>query len=129
MSSEGKGRRLIRSNSTLLSRTKPQVTIPLGLNGYRKIRYEIIESANDNTIGSILLAYCVGSEMKCVGDGRFPSVGEGEMSKGDCRCGYSGYAYRMCENGVLGEIHMDKCVYERPRNKQYGRSSECRMQW
>ena len=50
--------------------------------------------------------------MRCVGDERFPSVGEGEMSKGDCGYGYTGYAYRMCENGVLGEIHMDKCVYD-----------------
>ena len=39
VSGEGEGRRLMRSNSTLLSRTKPQITIPSGLNGYRKIRY------------------------------------------------------------------------------------------
>ena len=75
VSGEGEGRRLMRSNLTLLSRTKPQITISLGLNGYRKIRYEIIESANDNTIGSIVLAYCSGSGMRCVGDERFPSVG------------------------------------------------------
>ena len=75
VSGEGEGRRLMRSNSTLLSRTKPQITIPLGINGYRKIRYEIIESASDNTIGSILWAYCSGSGMRCVGDERFPSVG------------------------------------------------------
>ena len=37
VSGEGEGRRLMRSNSTLLSRTKPQITIPLDLNGYRKI--------------------------------------------------------------------------------------------
>ena len=42
--------------------------------------------------------------------------------KCDCGYGYSGYAYRICENGVLGEIHMDKCVYERPRNIHYGKS-------
>ena len=28
----------------------------------------------------------------------------------------------MCENGELGEIHMDKCVYETPRNIHYGKS-------
>ena len=50
--------------------------------------------------------------MRCVGDERFPSVGEGEMSKGDCGYGYTGYAYRMCENGVFGEIHMEKCAYD-----------------
>ena len=50
--------------------------------------------------------------MRCVGDERFYSVGEGEMSKGDCGYGYTGYAYRMCENGVFGEIHMDKCAYD-----------------
>ena len=32
------------------------------------------------------------------------------------------YAYRICENGELGEIHMDKCVNERPRNIHYGKS-------
>ena len=122
VSGEGEGRRLMRSNSTLLSRTKPQITIPLGLVGYRKIRYEIIESASDNTIGSILWAYCSGSGMRCVGDERFPSVGEGEMSKGDCGYGYTGYAYRMCENGVLGEIHMDKCAYETPHDIHYLKS-------
>ena len=37
VSGEGEGRRLMRSDSTLLSRTKPQITIPLDLNGYRKI--------------------------------------------------------------------------------------------
>ena len=34
------------------------------------------------------------------------------MSKGDCGYGYTGYAYRMCENGVFGEIHMEKCAYD-----------------
>ena len=68
------------------------------------------------------MANCSGSGVGCVGDERFPSVGEGEMSKGDCGYGYTGYAYRMCENGVFGEIHMDKCVYERPRNIHYGKS-------
>ena len=38
VSGEGEGRRLMRSNSTLLSRTKPQITISLGLNGYRKCK-------------------------------------------------------------------------------------------
>ena len=28
----------------------------------------------------------------------------------------------MCENGESGEIHMEKCVYERPRNIHYGKS-------
>ena len=60
--------------------------------------------------------------MRCVGDERFYSVGEGEMSKGYCGYGYTGYAYRMCENGVLGEIHMDKCVYERPHDIHYLKS-------
>ena len=60
----------------------------------------VIVSANDNTIGSILWAYCSGSGMRCVGDERFPSVGEGEMSKGDCGYGYTGYAYRMCWNSM-----------------------------
>ena len=60
--------------------------------------------------------------MRCVGDKRFPSVGEGEMSKGDCGYGYTGYAYRMCENGEIGESHRDTRVHEKPRNIQYGKS-------
>ena len=28
----------------------------------------------------------------------------------------------MCENGVLSEIHINKCVYERPRNIHYEKS-------
>ena len=62
----------------------------------------------------------------CPADGFFPSVGEGELSLSICPEGFVGYSYRLCRNGVLGEVQIDKCEYKPPSGLAYVISSmEC----
>ena len=62
----------------------------------------------------------------CPADGFFPSVGEGELSLSICPGGFVGYSYRLCRNGVLGDVRLDKCEYKPPSGLAYVISSmEC----
>ena len=62
----------------------------------------------------------------CPADGFFPSVGEGELSLSICPEGFVGYSYRLCRNGVLGDVRLDKCEYKPPSGLAYVISSmEC----
>ena len=62
----------------------------------------------------------------CPADGFFPSVGEGELSLSICPEGFVGYSYRLCRNGVLGEVRLDRCEYKPPSGLAYVTSSmEC----
>ena len=62
----------------------------------------------------------------CPADGFFPSVGEGELSLSICPEGFVGYSYRLCRNGVLGEVRLDRCEYKPPSGLAYVISSmEC----
>ena len=110
---------LINHDASLLSRTKPQISIPVSLAGFRKIRYEILEASTSNNVGAIFTAYCKASGAVCPGVDSFPAVGEGQISPGSCGEGFSGYSYRTCTNGILGEIQTDMCTYKTPSNIRY----------
>ena len=67
-----------------------------------------------------MLQYCKPSGGGvCPADGEYPSVGEGEISPGECGEGFRGYSYRECHNGQLSEIKTDKCDYKVPSNLAY----------
>ena len=51
-----------------------------------------------------MLQFCKSSSTgSCPAMGEYPSVGEGEISPAGCPEGFRGYAYRECQDGVLGE--------------------------
>ena len=67
----------------------------------------------------VLLFYCVPSPDKaCASQGIFPSVGNGELSAAPCPNGYDGEQYRLCTNGVFGEI-TDDCYLFKPELLRY----------
>ena len=110
---------LINHDAALQSRTKPQISVPVSLTGFRKIRYEILQASASNNVGAIFTAYCKASGAVCSGIESFPAVGEGQISPGICGEGFSGYSYRLCTNGVLGEIQTDHCTYKTPTNIRF----------
>ena len=110
---------LTNKNLQLESRTKPMVSVPVALAGFSRIRYEILQSNNHNSIGAMFTAYCKASGAICPGIDNYPSVAEGQISPGPCNDGFSGYSYRTCSGGVLGEVQMDKCSYKTPTNVRY----------
>ena len=62
----------------------------------------------------------------CPADGSFPAVDDGKFSLSFCPDGFTGFSYRLCTNGVLGEVQIDRCEYKPPSGLAYANSSmEC----
>ena len=105
---------------SLTDRTKPQISVPVALAGFRKYRWEMtLASSATLTVGSINVAYCKASGTVCPGIDTYPSVMEGQISPSYCPAGFQGYSYRKCENGQLSDIMTDKCKYKPPVSVRY----------
>ena len=113
---------MVNSNTPLESRTKPQIPVPVGLAGFRKIRYEILQASGITSTGAIFTAYCKSTGAVCSGIGNYPTVGEGQISPGPCEDGFTGYSYRTCTGGTLGEVQTDMCTYKAPAMVRYRNS-------
>ena len=62
----------------------------------------------------------------CPADGSFPAVDDGKFSLSFCPDGFTGFSYRLCRNGVLGDVQIDRCEYKPPSRLAYVISSmEC----
>ena len=110
---------MVNSDVALKGRTKPQISVVPGLIGFRTIRYEILQASTITSAGAVFTAYCKASGAACPGEGFYPSVGEGQQSPGPCPNGYTGYSYRVCTSGVLGEVKNDHCTYSTPGRIRY----------
>ncbi|KNB41318.1 hypothetical protein JH06_5406 [Blastocystis sp. subtype 4] len=108
------------SDQTITSRTKPRIAVPVALAGFRRYRWEMTDTASSTmTLSSIHMAYCKAMGDVCPGEGRYPSVNEGQISPSSCPEGYRGYSYRECSGGVLGEVKMDHCTQIAPTDARY----------
>ena len=108
-------------DQSLAEKARNRWSVPLGIAGFKQLRYVVDAPASSLVyISSFVLEYCkpTGSGV-CPGIDDYPSVGEGEISPAGCEQYYSGYSYRVCTNGQLGEIQMDKCKQKIPKNMAY----------
>ena len=98
--------------------------VPVGIAGFKQLRFEVdYPTSGDVYVSSYILQYCKPSGSGvCRGEGDYPSVGEGEISPASCEYGYSGYSYRTCSGGQLGEIITDHCVQKEPAKLSYDSS-------
>ena len=107
-------------DQTVTSRTKPQISVPVALAGFRRYRWEVTDTGSTTTtLGSVHMAYCKPTGSVCPSIDNYPSVGEGQISPSSCPEGYRGYSYRECSGGVLGEVKMDHCIQKPPTNARY----------
>ena len=106
------------------ARTRSAWSVPLGIIGFRQLRFEIDDTASSTVyVSSYILQYCKPSGSGvCPGIGDYPSVGEGEISTSTCEYGYDGYSYRECSNGQLGEIMNENCIQKIPSGLEYDAS-------
>ena len=107
---------------SITGRTKPQISVPVALAGFRKFRYEITVGAYGMEYDSILMAYCKATGATCPAIDNYPSVGEGQISPAACPIGFKGYSYRECVGGALSAIKTDFCHYKDPVNVHYSGS-------
>ena len=111
---------LHESSISVPDRGKPQIGAPVGMAGFRKYRWEVSNPGSMSTnIGSIHMAYCKAEGAVCPGVDQYPSVSEGQISPAGCPDGYTGYSYRECASGSLGEVKLDHCVMKIPANPRY----------
>ena len=108
-------------NQQLQALTRNVWSVPAGTAGFNQFKYEVDVPASDDVIvNSYILQYCKASGSgTCLADGKFPSVGEGEISPAECEYGYRGYLYRLCTSGQLGEVKYDKCIQKIPEKLEY----------
>ncbi|KNB43289.1 hypothetical protein JH06_2968 [Blastocystis sp. subtype 4] len=110
-------------NVTVTSRTKSLISVPVALAGFRTFRWEITDQGSATTsLGAMFTAYCKASGAVCPAEGTYPSVGEGQISSSVCPEGYRGYSYRLCEDGVFGEVQLDHCSQKAPTGVRYRNS-------
>ena len=112
------------TGQSLTERTRNAWSVPVGIAGFRQLRFEVDVAASTTvSLSSYILQYCkpTGSGV-CPGIGDYPSVGEGEISPSSCEEGYSGYSYRTCSGGVLGAISSENCVQKIPARLTYDAS-------
>ena len=97
--------------------------VPVGLIGFRDFKYVTdVPAAMDFEFSSNFFQYCRSSGATCPGIEEYPSVSEGQISPASCEAGFRGYAYRVCENGVLGDVKTDMCEYKVPDNLAYAKT-------
>ena len=99
-------------------------SVPLGIAGFKQIKYEVDVAAYSIIyISTFILQYCKPSGAGvCPGIGDYPSVGEGEISPASCEEGYRGYSYRTCSGGVLGDVNNQYCTQKVPDKLLYDAS-------
>ena len=93
---------------------------PLNYLPFKNFRWVVDSRGPANLqLQSFLFYYCKASGEVCEGDGEYPSVGEGQFSPAMCDYGFTGYKYRECHDGVLGEVFTEYCRYKIPSELEY----------
>ena len=110
---------LLSLDTTIHQRTKPQIAVPVALAGFRHLRYETLGVSSSDDVGALFTAYCRGSGGVCPGVDAYPSVAEGQLSPALCPEGFTGFSYRRCSGGVLGEVQLEHCSHKAPSDLRY----------
>ncbi|CBK25281.2 uncharacterized protein [Blastocystis hominis] len=93
---------------------------PLNYLPFKNFRWVVDAKGPGNLqLQTFLFYYCKTSGEICEGDGEYPAVGEGQFSPALCEYGFTGYKYRECHNGVLGEVMTEYCTYKIPSDLEY----------
>ena len=90
-----------------------------GIVGFREFKFEVDTPPASMTLNEMFFVYCKAAGTVCPGIDEYLPVSEGQISPASCAEGFSGYAYRECHDGVLGDVKTDKCVYKSPSDLVY----------
>ena len=90
-----------------------------GIVGFREFKFEVDTPPTSLTLNEMFFVYCKVVGQVCPGIDEYLPVSEGQISPAPCAEGFSGYAYRECHGGVLGDVKTDKCTYKSPSDLVY----------
>ena len=114
---------LTMTDQSTKNRGRSAWSMPIGHASFSQLRFVVDKAASyDVHTNAFVMQYCVPSgEGACAADGAYPSVKNGEMSVARCPKFMTSYTYRMCNNGVLGEVQQE-CHYKQPTHLAYPHS-------
>ena len=93
----------------------------LAIVGFKSFRFVLdAHAAAEPRFSAFVTLNCKVDGDICPGVDEYPSVMEGQLSPAFCPYGYSGYAYRVCRNGRLGDVLLDRCTMRVPESLSYG---------
>ena len=115
---------LTMTDQSTKNRGRSAWSMPIGYASFSQLRFVVDKAASDYVYtNAFVMQYCVPSgEGACAAEGAYPSVRNGEMSVVRCPKFMTSYTYRMCNNGVLGEVQQE-CHYKQPTNLAYSQAS------
>ena len=115
---------LTMTDQSTKNRGRSAWSMPIGHASFSQLRFVVDKAASDYVYtNAFVMQYCVPSgEGACAAEGAYPSVRNGEMSVVRCPKFMTSYTYRMCNNGVLGEVQQE-CHYKQPTNLAYSQAS------
>ena len=115
---------LTMTDQSTKNRGRSAWSMPIGHASFSQLRFVVDKAASDYVYtNAFVIQYCVPSgEGACAAEGAYPSVRNGEMSVVRCPKFMTSYTYRMCNNGVLGEVQQE-CHYKQPTNLAYSQAS------
>ena len=108
-------------NEATKNRERNTWSMPVGLAGFRDFKF-VVDTPTDYPVSTnaYMLLYCKPETAGfCPGIGEYSGVAEGEMSPARCPEGFHGFSYRVCTDGMLGDVQTDKCEYRVPENMTY----------
>ena len=106
---------------TDVSRTFASHAVEVGMVGYHTYKFVVeSEPAEAALIDAFLFRYCKATGTVCPGIDEYPAVAEGQLSPAVCPYGFTGYLYRLCQDGQLSDVHSERCLYKLPQNLTYG---------
>ena len=92
----------------------------LGIIGFKSLRFVLdAHLTTEPRFTAFATLNCRVQGDVCPGIDAYPAVTEGQVSPAFCPEGYEGYAYRVCRNGLLGDVQMDRCAMRPPENLSY----------
>ena len=99
-------------------------TTSMGMTSSRQYRLQFYRSSPTDSIllDSVHFAYCKEEGTHCPALDEYPSTFDGGMSIVPCAFGYSGYSFRRCRNGRLGDIDNSHCELKGPTTASYSKT-------
>ena len=104
----------------LVDRERSAFATPVAIASFKHFRFYLDSNANTAPrFSEMVFQYCIATGDVCPAIDDYPSVQEGQISPAGCPAMYTGYSYRLCQGGVLGEVKLEHCVPKAPANLRY----------
>ena len=107
-------------NAEVVQALRSSFPMSVGYASFNNFRWEIdVQPSTTLRATEFIAQYCKATGLLCPGVGDYPPVVEGEISPSTCPEKYTGYSFRACVDGQLGEVNTTYCIPKLPANLHY----------